>query len=52
VLSSEQRAAPAVASIYLELITTDAQTTHLEVMEGLPDGSAKLTMDTKQCSLE
>jgi RecA-family ATPase len=52
VLSSEHRAAPAAASVYLELIATDSQTTHLEVIGELRDGSAKLTMDGKQRSLE
>jgi AAA domain len=52
VLSSEHRAAPAAASVYLELVATDAQTTHLEVIGELQDGSAKLTMDGKQRSLE
>jgi RecA-family ATPase len=52
VLSSEHRAAPAAASVYLELVATDAQTTHLEVIGELRDGSAKLTMDGKQRSLE
>jgi RecA-family ATPase len=52
VLSSEHRAAPAAASVYLELVATDAQTTHLEVIGELRDGSAKLTMDGKQRGLE
>jgi RecA-family ATPase len=52
VLSSEHRAAPAAASVYLELVATDAQATHLEVIGELGDGSAKLTRDGKQRSLE
>ena len=52
VLSSEHRAAPAAASVYLELVATDAQTTHLEVIGELRDGSAKLTMDGKRSGLE
>ena len=52
VLSSEHRAAPAAASVYLELVATDAKTTHLEVIGELRDGSTKLTMDGKQRSLE
>jgi hypothetical protein len=52
VLSSEHRAAPAAPSVYLELIATDSQTTHLEVIGELRDGSAKLTMDGKQRGLE
>ena len=52
VLSSEHRAAPASASVYLELIATDSQTTHLEVIGELRDGSAKFTMNGKQSGLE
>jgi hypothetical protein len=52
VLSSEHRAAPAAASVYLELVTTDAQTTHPEVIGELRNGSAKLTMDGEQRRLE
>jgi RecA-family ATPase len=52
VLSSEHRAAPAAASVYLDLVATDAQTIHLEVIGELRDGSAKLTMDGKKRSLE
>ena len=32
ILSSEHRAAPASAPVYLELVATDAETTHLEVI--------------------
>jgi RecA-family ATPase len=39
VLSSEHRAAPASAAVRLELIATDAGTTHLEVMAELQDGN-------------
>ena len=35
VLSSEHRAAPARAPVHLELVTTDAKTTHLEVIAEL-----------------
>ena len=52
VLSSEHRAAPASAPVYLELVATDAETTHLEVIGELQDGSTKLTVDGKQRSLE
>jgi RecA-family ATPase len=52
VLSSEHRAAPAAASVYLELVATDEKTTHLEVVGELRGGSAKLTSDGKQRSLE
>jgi hypothetical protein len=37
VLSSEHRAAPASAPVYLELIATNAATTHLEVIAELQD---------------
>jgi RecA-family ATPase len=39
VLSSEHRAAPASAAVRLELIATDAGTTHLEVIAELQDGN-------------
>jgi hypothetical protein len=41
VLSSEHRAAPARAPVHLELVTTDAKTTHLEVIAELQDGNGK-----------
>ena len=37
---------------HLELVATDAQTTHLEVIGELRDGSTKLTMDGKRRGLE
>jgi AAA domain len=37
ILSSEHRAAPASAPVYLELVATHAETTHLEVVAGLHD---------------
>ena len=37
-LSSEHREAPASAPVYLELVATNAETTHLEVIAGLHDG--------------
>ncbi len=40
VLSSEHRAAPASAPVTLELVATDAETTHLEVIAELQDGQA------------
>ncbi len=52
VLSSEHRAAPASPPVHLELVATDQEATHLEVIGELRDGSAKLTMDGKQRSLE
>ena len=39
VLSSEHRAAPASAPVYLELVATDAETTHLEVIAEIQDGN-------------
>jgi hypothetical protein len=44
VLSSEHRAAPASPPVYLELVATSAETTHLEVVAGLKE--------EKRCSLE
>jgi len=41
VLSSEHRAAPASAPVHLELVATDAKTTHLEVIAELQDGNGK-----------
>ncbi len=52
VLSSEHRAAPASAPVCLQLVTTDAETTHLEVIGELRDGSTKVATDGKQPSLE
>src|ERR1700678_2661907 len=52
VLSSEHRAAAASAPVYLELIATNAETTHLEVIAELRGGSTKLASDGKQRSLE
>jgi len=52
ILSSEHRAAPAAASVSLELVVANPQTIHLEVIGELRDGSAKLAMDGKQRSLE
>jgi RecA-family ATPase len=37
VLSSEHRAAPASSPVYLDLVATNAETTHLEVIAGLRD---------------
>jgi hypothetical protein len=37
VLSSEHRAAPASSPVYLDLVATNAETTHLEVVAGLQD---------------
>jgi hypothetical protein len=52
VLSSEHRAAPAAASVCLELVVTDPQTTHLEVVGEPRDGSAKCAADGNQHTLE
>jgi RecA-family ATPase len=41
VLSSEHRAAPASAPVYLELIATNAETTHLEVIAEFEDGKRR-----------
>jgi AAA domain len=41
VLSSEHRAAPAQAPVSLELVTTDAETTHLEVIGEQEDGKRR-----------
>jgi len=40
-LSSEHRAAPASAPVYLELVATNAETTHLEVIAELQDGKRR-----------
>ena len=40
ILSSEHRAAPASAPVYLELVATDAETTHLEVIADPDDASS------------
>jgi hypothetical protein len=48
-LSSEHRAAPASPSVYLELVATDPETTHLEVVAPLRDEQRR---DLKQQVLE
>jgi AAA domain len=52
VLSSEHRAAAASAPVSLELVTSDALTTHLEVIKELRNGSTDLAMDGKRPGLE
>jgi hypothetical protein len=52
VLSSEHRAASASAPVDLELVTTNAETTHLEVIGELQNGSTGLTAGGKRRSLE
>ena len=41
ILSSEHRAAPAAAPVHLELVATDAGTTHLEVIAGSDDQNGR-----------
>ena len=41
VLSSEHRAAPASPSVYLDLVATNAETTHLEVVAEFQDGKSR-----------
>jgi hypothetical protein len=52
VLLSEHRAAPAAASVRLELVATGENTTHLEVVGELGDGSTKLSINGNQPPLE
>jgi AAA domain len=52
VLSSEHRAAPAAASVYLELVATDEKTTHLEVVGEVRGGSTEPTTPGQQRRLE
>jgi hypothetical protein len=52
VLLSEHRAAPAAASVRLELVATDEKTTHLEVVGELGEGSTKLTINGNLPTLE
>src|ERR1700757_3324786 len=48
VLSSEHRAAPASAPVYLDLVASDAGTTHLEVFGEIQHGSTKLAAGGKR----
>jgi hypothetical protein len=52
VLSSEHRAAAASPPVYLELVVSDALTTHLEVIGELRDGATRLAVDGKRQGLE
>jgi AAA domain len=52
VLSSEHRAAAASAPVSLELVASDALTTHLEVVGELRNGSTELATDGKRPGLE
>jgi hypothetical protein len=45
VLSNEHRAAPPSAPVYLELVTTDAQTTHLAAVGSVRDGRQRSLED-------
>lgn len=51
-LASEHRAAPAAAPVYLELVATDAETIHLEVVGEPRDSANRLNRDGNQRSLE
>lgn len=50
-LSSEHRAAPASPPVYLELIATDAQTTHLEVVAKAEDQQRRTLQEQVLASL-
>ena len=52
VLSSEHRAAPASAPVYLELVATDAETTHLEVIGELQDGTGSRRRSSEEQVLD
>jgi RecA-family ATPase len=49
-LSSEHRAAPAAASIYLQLVATNAETTHLEVIAA-PDDKTERSLEERVLDL-
>ena len=51
VLSSEHRAAPASAPVYLELVATDAETTHLEVDRGAPGWTKRRSLEERVLDL-
>jgi hypothetical protein len=52
VLSTEHRAAPASPPIYLTLVATNPDTTHLKAVAQHEDGSIRLVLDGKPHSLE
>src|SRR5262249_20792541 len=52
VLSSEHRAAPASPPVHLELVASDAATTHLEIVGDPGAGSTSVTRDGQRRSLE
>ncbi len=49
-LSSEHRAAPAAASVYLKLVATNAETTHLEVIAA-PDANTERSLEERVLDL-
>jgi len=49
-LSSEHRAAPASPSVYLQLVATNAETTHLEVV-AVPEGEQRRDLPTQVLTL-
>jgi AAA domain len=51
ILASEHRAAPAAAPVYLELVATDAETVHLEVVGDFGEHSRAEQHDDKRRSL-
>src|ERR1700677_744615 len=51
-LSGEHRSAPASLPVCVQLVATETEATHLEVIGELRDGPTKLTMDGKQRGLE
>jgi len=50
ILSSEHRAAPAAAPVYLDLVATAAETTHLEVMAA-PDDDTERSLEERVLAL-
>jgi len=50
ILSSEHRAAPAAAPVHLELVATDAGTTHLQVMAA-PDDDTERSLEERVLAL-
>jgi hypothetical protein len=50
ILSSEHRAAPAAAPVHLELVATDAGTTHLEVVAA-PDDDTERSLEERVLAL-
>ena len=52
VLSSEHRAAPASPPVCVQLVATETEATHLEVIGERVDGSSRLAVDVKRRGLE